>query len=414
MKTTSTSKPKTFSLLGQICKLIPSHLVPKLARETGADEKARTFTPWSHVVSLIYSQLSHALSLNDVCDSLSFHKGRLQAIRGAKAPCRNTFSHANRQRDPELAERLFWQVLEHLQTCCPQFGQGGKKRYGFRFKRPIHLIDSTTISLVANCLDWAKHRRRKAAAKCHVRLDWSQMLPRFVVVNAADEHDCQRTLELCAGVKAGEIVIFDKAYVVFEHLFILLGRGIFWVSRAKENLCYRVLETRAVTGAILSDEIIELTVEKTRAQYPQALRRVVARVEVDGKKREMVFLTNNLEWAASSVADLYRCRWRIEVFFKQIKQTLQLVDFLGTNENAVKWQVWIALLLYVLLRFIAFLHGWKGSFSRLFTLLRATMWTPNILATLLAAYGTADPKKRRMRGQPEGAYLPGMIHFMAA
>ncbi len=146
-----------------------------------------------------------------------------------------------------------------------------------------------------------------------------------------------------------------------------------------------MLESRPVKGAILRDELIELTVEKTRAQYPQALRRVVARVEVDGKERERVFLTNNLDWAASSVADLYRCRWQIEVFFKQIKQTLQVADFLGYNENAVKWQVWIALLLYVLLRFIAFLHRWQGSFSRLFTLLRATLWSPKILATLLAA-----------------------------
>jgi hypothetical protein len=120
------------------------------------------------------------------------------------------FSHANRERDPALAEQLFWSVLDHLQRCCPQFGQGQQKRYGFRFKRLIHLVDSTTISLVANCMDWAKHRRRKAAAKCHVRLDWGQMLPRFIVVEAADEHDSQRTLELCAGVKSGEIVIFGQ------------------------------------------------------------------------------------------------------------------------------------------------------------------------------------------------------------
>ena len=413
--TISTSKPKLFSTLGQICKLIPVHLVGKLARETGVEKKARTFTPWSHVVSLLYAQLAHALSLNDVCDALSFVTGRLQAIRGAKAPSRNTFSHANRQRDPELARRLFWATLEHLQTLAPGFGRGASRRYGFRFKRLIHLVDSTTILLVANCIDWARHRRRKAAAKCHVRLDWGSLLPRFVVVASAGQgDDGSRTPELCAGVKAGEIVVFDKAYVVFLHLFALHLREIIWVTRAKEKMRYRVLESRPVTGKILRDESVELTLWKTHRAYPEPVRRVVALVEVEGVEKEMAFLTNQFTWAASSVADLYRCRWQIEVFFKQIKQTLQLADFLGHNENAVRWQVWSALLLYVLLRFIAWIHRWAGSFSRLFTLLRATLWMPKDLAALLDRYGTASPFQRRMCAHPESAFLPGLLHLMTA
>jgi hypothetical protein len=384
MKTISTSKSKLFSTLGQVCKLIPVHLVPKLARETGATQKSRAFTPWSHVVTLLYAQLAHALSLNDGCDALSFFTGRLQAIRGAQAPSRNGFSHANRARDPELARRLFCATLDHLQTLAPGFGQRTQRRYGFRFKRLIHLVDSTTITLVANCIDWARHRRRKAAAKCHVRLDWASLLPRFVVVASAGEgDDGARTPELCAGVKPGEIVVFDKACVVFLQLYALHARGLVWVTRAKEKMRYRVRESRPVAGKILRDEIVELTLWKTHRAYPEPLRRVVARVEVDGVEREMAFLTNQFNWAASSVADLYRCRWQIEVFFKQIKQTLQLADFLGHNENAVRWQVWTALLLYVLLRFLAWAHRWTGSFSRLFTLLRAALWMPKDLATLL-------------------------------
>ena len=413
MNTTSTTKPKLFYTLGQLCKLIPVHLVAKLARETGVKDKARAFTPWSHVVSLLYAQLAHALSLNDVCDALSFVTGRLQAIRGAKAPSRNGFSHANRTRDPELARRLFWATLEHLQTLAPGFGRRPQRRYGFRFKRLIHLVDSTTLTLVANCIDWARHRRRKAAAKCHVRLDWGSLLPRFVVVASAGEgDDGARTPELCAAVKPGEIVVFDKAYVVFLHLFALHARGIVWVTRAKEKMRYRVIESRPASGKIVRDELVELTLWKTHRAYPEPLRRVVARVEVDGVEKEMAFLTNQLDWAASSVADLYRCRWQVEVFFKQIKQTLQLADFLGHNENAVRWQIWTALLLYVLLRFIAGVHRWAGSFSRLFTLLRATLWLPKDLATLLERYGTADGKKRRMCAHPESAFLPGMLHVM--
>ena len=411
--TISTSKPKLFSTLGQICKLILVHLVARLARETGVEDKARTFTPWSHVVTLLYAQLAHALSLNDVCDALSFVTGRLAAIRGAKAPSRNGFSHANRARDPELARRLFWATLEHLQTLAPGFGRRQQRRYGFRFKRLIHLVDSTTLTLVANCIDWARHRRRKAAAKCHVRLDWGSLLPRFVVVASAGEgDDGARTPELCAGVKAGEIVVFDKAYVVFCHLYALHARGLLWVTRAKEKMRYRVRESRPVAGRILRDEIVELTLWKTHRAYPESLRRVVALVEVDGVEKEMVFITNQLDWAASSVADLYRCRWQIEVLFKQINQTLQLADFLGHNENAVRWQVWTALLLYVLLRFVAWAHRWAGSFSRLFTLLRATLWMAHDLAALLERYGTADQNKRRMCAHPESAFLPGMLHVM--
>jgi hypothetical protein len=407
-------KPKLFSMLGEICKIIPTHLVPKLARETGVDQKARTFSPWSHVLSLMYVQLFHSLSLNDVCDALGMLKGRLQWIRGAKAPTRNTFSYANRNRDPEMARQLFWKVLEHLQTISPSFSRGSRGAFAFRFKRLIHLVDSSTITLIAHSMDWAKHRRRKAATKCHVRLDLQSMLPRFVVVEAANEHDSQRTLELCHGVKEGEIVVFDKAYVVFIHLMELTRRGIFWVSRAKDNLQYRAVKNNPVCGNILQDQVIRLTGATTPRDYHQTLRRVVAIVEVDGKPKEMVFITNQMEWAPSSVCDLYRCRWQIEVFFKQIKQTLQLADFLGYNENAVKWQIWIALLVYVLLRFIAHLHRWSGSFTRLFTLLRASLWMSLSPQELLKRYGTAHPKKRRIRAHPERCFLPGMIRFMTS
>jgi hypothetical protein len=138
-----------------------------------------------------------------------------------------------------------------------------------------------------------------------------------------------------------------------------------------------------------------------------APRRIVALVEVDGREVEMVFLTNNLEWSAASIVELYRCRWQIEVFFKQIKQTLQLADFLGTTANAVRWQVWTALLVYLLLRYLAFLSNWSHSFSRLFTLLRAALWQKWDLLGLLRCYGTADGHFRYL-ARPEQAYLPGL------
>ena len=191
--------------------------MPGLARQYDAEAKSSTFKPWSHVVSLIYAQLTHALGLNDVCDALHLNTGPLSAIRGATAPSKNALSHANRERDAGMAEALFWKMLEELQRIAP--------RFAFRFKRMIHVVDSTTIQLVARCMDWAKHRRRKAAAKCHVRLNLQSQLPHFAIVDTAREHDNVRARELCAGVRAEEIVIFDKAYVDFEHLADLAMRG---------------------------------------------------------------------------------------------------------------------------------------------------------------------------------------------
>jgi hypothetical protein len=192
------------------------------------------------------------------------------------------------------------------------------------------VVESSTITLTA-CIGWAQHRRRKAAAKLHVRLDLHSLLPHFVLVESAKAADSIRAAEVCAGVKPGEIVIFDRAYVDFVHLGVLNDDRVFWVTRSKEPLCLRVVKRlpKGTDKRILSDQLVVLKNKDSRANYPKPLRRVRALVEVDGKEREMEFLTNNLSWSAGSVADLYRCRWHIEVFFKQIKQSLQLCDFLG-------------------------------------------------------------------------------------
>src|SRR6266511_5872240 len=398
------------TLLRQLCNYIPPHLVPQLARETGVDEHARTFTPWSHTVSLCYAQVTHSIGLNDVCDALQLNSGPLSAIRGATPPTRNNLSHANKVRDPVLAEKLFWAVYEHLGNLSPRFVSGkAAKRFARKFKRTIQVVDSTTIQLIAACMDWAKHRRRKAAAKCHLRLDLQSFLPRFAIIDTAREADAKRAREVCAGIKAGEIVIFDKAYVDFAHLADLSMRLIFWVTRAKDNLNYRVVRCiqKGAVGKILRDDLIRLKTPASRREYPELMRRIVALVEVDGREVEMVFLSNNVEWSAQSIVELYRCRWQIEVFFKQIKQTLQLADFLGTSANAVRWQVWTALLTYLLLRYLSFLSDWSHSFSRLFTVIRACLWKKWDLLSLLRVYGTADGHFRYL-ARPEQAYFPGI------
>jgi hypothetical protein len=383
--------------------------VDRLAKEHGVDEHSRTFRPWSHTVSLVHAQLTHAIGLNDVCDALRMNAGVLATIRGATPPSRNNLSHANKIRDCAMAEALYWETMEHLMQQTPGFAKG-KVRRGFlrRFRKAIHAVDSTTIQLVANCIDWAKHRRRKAAAKCHLRLNLQSFLPTCAIIDTAKEHDTRQAQHVCGGLASGEIAVFDKAYVDFEHLHALTVRDVSWVTRAKDNLQYRVIERLKTTDnpRILSDELIELTVFNSQRAYPHSLRRVVALVEIDGKEVQIVFLTNHRTWSAWTVAELYRCRWDIEVFFKEIKQTLQLADFLGHSANAVRWQIWIGLLVHLLLRYLAYLHSWAHSFTRLFTVLRASLWRRWHLGELLDDYGTAKPPGR-IRASPELAYLPG-------
>jgi len=408
-KTTIQPNQRHITILRQLCQFIPPYLVPKLARETGVDLKERTFSTWSHVVAMFYAQISHAWSLNDVCDALRLHLAPLFAIRGARPPARNTLSHANKVRDCALAERLFWTMLARLQSDFPGFTQGGGKgKLAWRFRRAIHVVDSTTIQLVASCMSWAKHRRRKAAAKCHLRMDLQSFLPRFAIVDTARQHDSLRAKEMCAGLSEGEVVIFDKAYLEFAHLWTLGLRGVFFVTRAKENLECVVARRlpESPDRRILKDELVALTGFYSRRDYPGRLRRVTALVEVDGEEREMVFLTDNLDWAATSVCDLYRCRWSIETLFKELKQTMQLIDFLGHTANAVKWQVWTALLVHLLLRFQAWQNRWAYSFTRLVTYIRAALWLERDLYSLLARCGTAKGDFRWL-GRPEQAWLPG-------
>ena len=359
---------------------------------------------------MLYAQLSHALSLNDVCDGLGLMATPLRAVRGARAPSRNALSHANKIRDCRMAEALFWQVLRHLQQSFPGFGRGANPRPAWRFRRAIHVVDSTVIHLVASCVDWANHNRRKAAAKCHLRLSLRSLLPEFAVIDSARENDVQRVREVCAGLKRGEVVLFDRGYHLLAYYYELTQRGVSFVTRARENVTSRIKKRRPCGSdpRILADEEVELGSRWVKGDYPERLRRVTARVEVDGEERVLTFMTNNFTWSASSVVDLYRCRWQIEVFFKQIKQTLQLGDFLGHSANAVKWQIWMALLVYVLLRFRAWCSNWAHSFSRLFTLLRAALWLPRDLAQMLDRYGTAKGSYAQL-DPPQQPWLPRFI-----
>lgn len=314
-----------------------------------------------------------------------------------------------------MAKALFWETLRSLESMYPKFRLDSRKYCALprRFKKVINIVDSTTIKLVANCIDWAKHRRRKAAAKMHLRLDLASFLPNYVHIKSANSNDAKEARLVFAGIKEGEIAVFDKAYVDFKHLYELFLRGISWVTRSKGNMRHDVVGQHTEAKAnIIRDVLIKLTGANTSKWYPELFRLIEAWIEVDGKMKRMIFITNNLKWASSTVCDLYKSRWAIEVFFKEIKQTLQLSDFMGYSENAVKWQLWTALLVYILLRFIAWQSKWEHTFIRLFTALRGVLWSCLDAYSVLYCCGTAGGKPR-MRASPDQCYLPGFESFSA-
>lgn len=385
------------TVLAQLCKHIPSHVLGAIVRKHKSEAHTRTFSHWSHVVALLYSKVCHCFGLNDLCDQLDIHSGALSPIRGATAPKRNTLSHANSVRPAAIAQDLFWATLEHLREQTPSFGRRAFPGRLKKLNRTIEILDSTVIELVANCMNWAQHRRKKAAAKAHMRLNLESALPSCVIIGPGKDADVTEAEALTKDMKHGEICIFDRGYVSLLLFRALTQRGIIWVTRWKKGLKADVLEQRPVKGKILADELLALN-------DGQPVRRIRALVEIDGEEREMEFMTNHLEWSAELVVALYKQRWEIEVFFKQMKQVLRLCDFVGNSANAIRWQIWMALLAHLLIRYMAWTNSWERSYTRLFALLRGTIWEKRDISSLLERYGIAEGTYR-MVSNPGSAYF---------
>lgn len=406
--TATDSMSRSLPVFAQIVHLIPPGLIEAIAKT--AHIKAQVFSYSQQVYSLLLGQLAGAWSLNEICDAFWVHKKKLCRVRQMLPPCLNTFSHANRTRNPAIAQTLFWKIRAKLEATNPTFMHPRAKGKLFRFRqRRIFAIDSSVLQLTLKAFDWAQHRRRKAAAKLHMRCDAVSRLPAFAVVTSAKIADCRMMLLLCGALHSGDVAIFDKAYVDFGSLSELNQRNVFYVVREKHRMRYTVVRPARKTQTskrVRKDEIIRLCGTETKGKYTENLKRIQILVELDGELREMVFLTNNQEWSPETIAELYRARWQVELLFKELKQTLQLRDFYGENENAVQWQIWTALLAHMLLRYLAWLSLWKGSYTRFVSIAKAAVWERTDLMKLFQFYGTAPPAKEGRRNT-EAPYLPG-------
>ena len=409
MKKLKATTRRMIPILAQIVqKYLPGHKIEEIARDEKI--KAREFSYSAQTYLLMLGQLAHVFSLNELVDLSSLFSGELRRIRGIEAVKLSTFSHANRTRNPSVMQRFFWTVYEGFVRRDPSFTNPRHKGALAKFRmRGIYAIDSTTIQLAYWCIKWAKHRQRKAAVKIHMVANVANMLPKFAVVGKAKEHDSVKEDLLFDALGPGDIGIADRAYDNFPVLYRQTRRGVYFVIREKEQTRYKILSSvgkHNLSDSVVADETVRLAGIGTRKSYPVPLRRVTAMVEVKGQMREMVFYTNNFEWSAATIAALYKARWAVELLFKELKQTLQLQDFFGENQNAVEWQIWAAMLTHLVLRYIKWKHSVACSYTRFAAIMKNTIWLKRSLEAVLDFYCIA-PSQNSPPKDPDMPYLPG-------
>jgi len=353
------------SIFSQLLQLFSRIEFQQAVKETKAERHARGFTCWGQFVAMLFCQLGRAHSLREITGGLRSCEGKLKHL-GITAPSHSTLAYANEHRPWELYQRVFLQLL---QRCRSQVT--GKKK--FRFKNKLVSIDSSIIDLSVTLFDWAKFRRTKGAIKLHLLLDHDGYLPSFAVITEGRVADVKFAREL--RFAPGTILVDDRAYNDYELFGRWTTQGVFFVTRLKANALYEVIGERPVpqNRNILKDELIELRGTKAQEKCPYPLRLITVYDPESDKILE--FLTNHLSLGATTIAAIYKDRWQIEIFFKALKQNLKIKTFVGTSANAVKVQIWTALIAMLILRYLQLLSRFPWSLSNLVALLRMNLFT---------------------------------------
>jgi len=365
------------SVFRQILNVFSRSEFEHLARKHGAERHARGFTCWDQLVAMMFCHLGRAQSLREICGGLASAEGKLNHLGVDGAPARSTLSYANAHRPWQVYESLFYLLLERCRELTP------KRR--LRFKNALLSLDSTVIDLCASVFDWAKFRTTKGGIKVHMLLDNQGLLPSYALITDAKTADIGPAWEMT--FSPGTIVVFDRGYNDFLWFVTLTLQGVWFVTRMKDGTRYRVVERREVprNGAVLRDEVIELDVNlqpyDVELDSPVLFRRV--EVRVPDRDEPMVFLTNHLEFAASTIAAIYKERWQVELLFKALKQNLRIKTFVGTSSNALHIQIWTALIAMLILRYLQLKSQFGWSLSNLLAMLRFNLFAYRDLWTWL-------------------------------
>lgn len=360
------------TVLNQILSLVPRHEFEQLAHQHHCGRSFRKASRWSQFVAMTMAQLSGRFSLRDIIENLSAQSHRLYHLGSAKVS-RTTLARINEDKPYSLYEALFNKLLGR---CMNQ-----PNSHRFRFNNPLYALDSTTIDLCLSLFPWAQFRSTKGAVKLHVGLNQAGYLPEFNCISDGKTTDIEvaRTLDFAKG----SIVVVDRGYTDYSWYNTLNDNGVYFVSRLKSNARYRVAERQAVNKSqgITSDQRIEFTGFYARQSYTKSLRRIGYRDKQTGK--HYVFITNHLRLSAKTIADIYKSRWQIELFFKCIKQNLKIKSFVGTSNNAVLTQIWIALCVYLMMAYLRFQFGLRKSIQQIIRILQLNLFDKRELIPLL-------------------------------
>jgi len=388
--------------LNRVCSIFSQllHSFPRLefesfVKEHKAERHARGFTCWGQFVAMLFCQLARAHSLREICQGLQASEGKLRHLGMSDAPCRSTLAYVNQHRPWQVYESAFHALWNRCEAQA-----GVRPGHKFRFKNPLVSLDSSTIGLCVEMYDWAHFQRAKGAVKLHLVLDHDGYLPQFAVITDGKKHDI--TVGRSLSFQPGTIVVFDKGYADYVWWRDLGERGVYFVSRLREDACYTVDQEREIPEQhrkrILSDQDITLSGSpRLGKEGLPGLRRL--EVWDEKTQRSFVFVTNQLKLAASTIDRIYRERWQIETFFKSLKQLLKIKTFVGTSENAVRTQIWTALIAMLLLRWLKLKAKYGWSLSNLLALLRQQLFVYRDLGKWLDDPFQAPPQLAALEAQ---------------
>jgi len=372
------------SIFSQLLQLFPRLEFEQAVKTHKAERHCRGFASWGQFVAMLFCQLGRAHTLREICGGLASCEGKLKHLGIQRAPKRSTLAYANEHRPWQMFETVFHQLLGKCQTAVAK--PGGRKK--FRFKNKLMSLDASVVDLCLSLYDWAQFRRTKGAIKLHLLLDHEGYLPSFAVITTGKTSDI--TVARQMRFDPGTVLVIDRGYIDYEWFVRLTRQGVYFVTRLKDNAVYEVVEERKVptNRNVLKDQVIYFPSEaKESDEYYFRL------VEVwdQEKKESIIFLTNHLEFGSTTIAAIYKDRWQVELFFKALKQNLKIKTFLGTSANAVKTQIWTALIAMLLLRYLQLISSFGWSLSNLVALLRHQLFVYRDLMTWLNAPFEAPP-----------------------
>lgn len=363
------------TLFSQILQQVDRSLFHKAVIQYQTDKHNKGINSWTHLVTMLFCHLSKSQSIREITNGLLSISGNLNhlGIQG-KCPSRSSLSYINEHRDWQMFREFYFMLLNHLQE------KGYLRRKKFkRIKRKIYMLDSTVISLCLKVFDWAKYRQEKGAIKLHTLLDYDGCMPSYLFMTAAKQSDVKHAHYMTLPKKS--VVVADRGYQDFTMFTDWDKNDIYFVIRLKKSINHEMIKELPLSqndsSNLLKDELIILTEEDTMLHYPKPLRRVAVYDEENDKVIELI--TNNLTWTASTIAELYKQRWMIEIFFKELKSHLKIKSFIGTNENAMWIQIWTALITLLLLRFLRELANYNWSLSNMIAFLRMNLFVKIVL-----------------------------------